>query len=287
MSESLQGARVALLEARRENELAQLVVRHGGVPICVPALREVDIDCTPEAARAIDAAGRPGAVVVLATGVGLDRWLSIAAALGRGPEIHGALARATVVCRGPKPVMVLKREKLTAHFRAPPPHTTSELLVCLEAVVVRDQDVAFIHDGGGSRAVCDALEQRGARVFDVQPYGWALPEDTEPLRALVRSIVSGGVDAIAVTTQVQAKHLFDVADSMGARAALAEALRAHVVVAAVGPTSARALEQLGTPAHVIPEHSKMGPLVLALARAMQDRPVQTPGSAFTFGRSTS
>src|SRR5882672_12574115 len=113
VSDSLGGARIALLEARMESELASLVRRHGGEPVCVPAMREVERDCAAEGARAIDAIAAParsGAVVVLATGVGLQRWLNVAAALGRAAELREGITRATVVCRGPKPVAVLKRE---------------------------------------------------------------------------------------------------------------------------------------------------------------------------------
>jgi uroporphyrinogen-III synthase len=264
-SDSLGGARVALLEARMESELASLVRRHGGEPICVPALREVERDFAAEGAIAIDVAARAGAVVVLATGAGLHRWLTLADAMGRGADVREAIARATVVCRGPKPVAVLKREGLPAHVRAPAPHTMRELLDALSSVEVRDRDAVFVHDGGGSPTVPRALAEGGARVFEVRPYEWALPEDVEPLKALVAKLVAGEVDALAITTQVQARHLFDVAESIGARAALTGALRGRVVVAAVGPTCARTLEALGAPAHVVPEPSKMGPLVLALA----------------------
>jgi uroporphyrinogen-III synthase len=269
VSKSLCGARVALLEARLESELASLVRRHGGQPVCVPAMREVERDFAAEATRAIEAIAPGGAVVVLATGVGLNRWLTVAAALGRGSDIREGLTRATVVCRGPKPLAVLKREGLPAHVRAQAPHTTRELLEALLAVDVRERAVVFVHDGGGSRTVPDALSARGARVFEVRPYEWALPEDVEPLEALVARLVAGELDALAITTQIQARNLFHVADSIGARAALTDALRTRVVVAAVGPTCARTLEELGAPPHVVPEASKMGPLVLALASHLE------------------
>ena len=271
MTNSLGGARVALLEARRESELASLVRRHGGEPVCVPALREVERDCRDEAGRGVDVIGRAGAVVVLATGVGLDRWLTAAKELGRADALRVGLASATVVCRGPKPVAVLKREGLVAHVRAPPPHTTTELLGALKDVEVRDRDVVFVHDGGGARTVPEALLSRGARLVEIEPYVWALPEDVASLEDLVRSVIAGGVDAVAITTQVQAKHLVEVADGIGARPALLEALRERVIVAAVGPTCARALEALGAPPHVMPDQSKMGPLVLALAAYIASR----------------
>ena len=268
MSDSLKGARVALLEARRESELASLVRRHGGEPACVPALREVERDCEESAARAIDVTAKEGAVVALATGVGLGRWLAVAATLHRREELHAALAKATVVCRGPKPVAVLKREGLTATVRAPAPHTTKEFLAALDGVDVHDRDAVFIHDGGGARTVPDAFTARGARVVEVHPYAWALPEDVAPLQGLVMDIIGARIDAVAFTTQIQAKHLFDVAESLGSRQALAAALHGRVTVVAIGPTTARTLADLGAPPHVVPVQSSMGAMIVALAKSL-------------------
>lgn len=264
----MHGARVALLEARRESELASLVRRHGGEPVCVPALREAERDFRDELERASDAIVRGGAVVVLTTGTGLERVLRLADATGKGTALRASLERSTVVCRGPKPVAVLKREHLPVHVRAQEPHTTRELLAALDEVHVQDVDVVVVDDGGTSRAVVDSLLRRRARVIHLRPYAWALPEDVGPLRALVDSIVAGRVDAVAVTTQVQARNLFEVAESMGAAAALTQALRDRVIVAAVGPTCARVLEELGAPPHVVPESAKMGAMVLALAKKL-------------------
>jgi uroporphyrinogen-III synthase len=81
----------------------------------------------------------------------------------------------------------------------------------------------------------------------------------------VKAIVARSVRAVIVTTQVQAKNLFEIAETIGERPALTAALQGGVVVAAVGPTCARTLTELGAPPHIVPEQSKMGPLVMALA----------------------
>jgi uroporphyrinogen-III synthase len=268
LSDSLGGASVALLEARMESELAALVRRHGGEPVCVPALREVERDCAAEASHAADAISAGGAVVALATGVALERWLRVAESLGRGAEVREGLARSTVVCRGPKPVAVLKREGLPVHVRAEAPHTTADLVAALLTVEVQGRAAVVVQDGGASPAVPEALAARGARVIEVRPYAWAPPEDPAPLRALVRRIADGGVEALAITTQAQARYLFDAAREIGLADAMAAALRGRVVLAAVGPTCARALEALGVPPRVTPAQPRMGPMVVALAAAL-------------------
>lgn len=255
-----------------ESELASLVRRHGGEPVSVPALREVERDFGSELARAMDAM-RDGGVVVLTTGVGLARVLRVARAMGRGDALRDLLTRCTVVCRGPKPVAVLKGEGLHAHVRAQPPHTTTELLGALAGVDVGHRPVMLVHDGGGNRSIADALSARGGLVCEVAPYAWALPDDLSGLSALIGELVSGSIAALVITTQVQARHLFQVAESLGSANALKAALRDRVIVAAVGPTSARTLEELGVPTHVTPPAAgvKMGPLVAALAKRLDER----------------
>jgi uroporphyrinogen-III synthase len=266
LSESLNGLRVALLEARLESELASLVRRRGGEPVCVPALREVETDCGEAAARAIDAAGRSGAVVALATGVGLSRWLAVADRAGRGADLRAALGRATVVCRGPKPVAVLKGEGLAATLRAPAPHTTRELLTTLEGVEMAGRDFVYVHDGGGARTVPAWATGRGAAVSELQPYRYDLPADLAPLRALVSEIAGGKIGAVLFTSQVQARNLVAVAEATGDRAALVAAMHDEVIVGAVGPTTGAALGELGIPPHITPAQGSMGALVLALAK---------------------
>ncbi len=102
----------------------------------------------------------------------------------------------------------------------------------------------------------------------MQPYAWALPEDTTPLQQLVRDLVDGKLTAILFTTQVQARHLFAVAETMNMKDRLTAALTKTVTVGAIGPTTATALADAGITAPVMPAQSSMGALVLALARTL-------------------
>ena len=49
------------------------------------------------------------------------------------------------------------------------------------------------------------------------------------------------------------------------------ALNERVVIAAVGPTCAAILRSYGVRVHVMPDHPKMGPLVLSLMRYLELR----------------
>ena len=82
---------------------------------------------------------------------------------------------------------------------------------------------------------------------------------------LVRELIDGHVDAIAFTSQIQCRHLFQVAAGLGRSEELADALNSRIVVAAIGPVCAAALKTLGVTPHVLPAHPKMGPMIAALA----------------------
>jgi uroporphyrinogen-III synthase len=123
----------------------------------------------------------------------------------------------------------------------------------------------LVHYGERNSALADALEARGAALEELCLYEWVMPDDVEPLRTLVRDLIDGRVDAVAFTSLVQCRHLFQVAADLGKSEDLVDALSSRVVVAAIGPVCAAALNALGVTPRVLPAHPKMGPMIAALA----------------------
>ncbi len=263
---SLTGKRVALLEARMSAELTAMVERFGGTPYSVPAVRETPVEQPEETAAFLDAlCAGAFRFIVFMTGAGATALLKAAEQRGQMDAALLALRMATTVCRGPKPVAVLRRNDVQVDITAAEPHTTTELLQALEAVELRDVPVALVHYGERNEHASTALTRRGARVTEICLYEWRLPEDLRPLEQLVGAIIDGKVDALAVTSQIQIRHLFEIADRLDRRSALVDALHRKTVVAAVGPVCASALRSYGVVPHVQPSHPKMGPMMLALS----------------------
>jgi uroporphyrinogen-III synthase len=267
-------------------ELADLVRRHGGEPVNVPALREAAIECR-EHVREFITRLEQGAiqVVIFLTGVGVNTLVREAEQCGRLPVLLQGLAGAVRVCRGPKPVAALKRQGLAPTVQAEAPYTTAELLTALAGVAVAGRGVAVLHYGERNVALTDALQAQGARLYELCLYEWLLPEDLRPLQQLVRDLIAGRLQAIAFTSQVQVRHLWQVAATLGQAAALTTALTTHCLVAAVGPTCATALAAVGVTPHVEPSHPKMGPMVIALMAALRAR-VAPPEGGQSFGTET-
>jgi len=258
---------VALLEARMKSELARLVEKHGGAPLCVPAVRETP-RIEPEAVRELldELSTGRHQVVIFMTGVAVSLLFELAQELGRHAELVASLRNVTTVCRGPKPTAALRGFGVPPTLSAREPFTAAELIDALSDLEIAGSGVLLFNYGERSETLSETLLARRADLREFWLYQWQFPTDSEPLERLVRKIVDRSVDALAITCQIQFRHLYQVAERLDLGRELVDALRKDVVVAAVGPTCRAIIEVHGVAPHVMPEHPKMGPLVMALMR---------------------
>ena len=261
------GARIALLEARMESELANLARRHGLEPISVPALREAPVDCADEVKDLIDSLAL-GAVdyIIFQTGVGVATLLDEAHKLNRRDELIDALKRTRIVARGPKPTAVLSRCGLRPSISAREPFTTTDLLDALQSVNLTNKNVALLHYGEPNLSLAESLAYHGARLRELLLYEWKLPADTTRLIQLIDEL--NQFTAIAFTSQIQARHLFQIAAEAGKEEQLRATLN-NILVASIGPTCTAALSNLGVIPNVEPDKPKMGPLILAIVQYLK------------------
>lgn len=260
----LDGRRVALLEARKQRELAELVTRLGGTPVCAPAVREVaiDADIAPLLTRIVE--GRYDIAIVL-TAAAFATLCDEADRQGRLSDVRDALAGMLIACRGPKPQLALRKQSLSATVVTAPPHTSADLLEALADTSLDGRRALLLHYGERNDRFGAALTERGAIVDDACLYEWKLPEDVEPIEAVVRGVLNDEFDAVLFTSQVQCRHLFQIASRMNADAELTTALRRDVVVAAIGPICASALRDIGIVPDVMPDLPNSPSLVRAVA----------------------
>jgi uroporphyrinogen-III synthase len=261
---SLNGRRIALLESRFSQEIATLVQRLGGESVTAPAMDEVP--CHNDFNIFIDGlSGRRFSLAIFLTGTGTRTLLDEAARRGRLNEAIAVLHQLTIACRGAKPLAALKRYGLRAQITTAKPHTTRELIDALAAVDLRNRGVLLVHYGERNLEIADTLRSRGARLDEACPYEWTLPEDLGPMTGVVRDALAHRLDAILFTSQVQCRHLFQVAAEMGHAEGLALSLNRDIVVGAVGPVCASALKKAGVIPDVIPASPNMPALISAVA----------------------
>ena len=263
---ALRNLRVVSFESRRAAEMADLLRRHGAMPVSAPSMREVPFTDNPAArefARRLLAGDID--VVILLTGVGTRALVAAVEPDCPRDRLAGALARVVTVARGPKPVAALRELGLAPTITIPEPNTWREILAATRgAVEVAGRRVAVQEYGATNPELVAGLEAQGARVLCVPVYRWALPEDTRPLRAAVRALAAGGIDIALFTSATQVEHVARIADEEGVAAALVAGLT-RTVVASIGPVCSDALRAHRFPVDLEPPHPKMGYLVREVA----------------------
>lgn len=267
---ALSGIRVAVPATRRANETAALIRRWGGEPIVAPLLQEVPVvDEAPlrAATQAIADAGCTWSIHL--TGVGARQWFERASEWGLLDSLLEVLRGAGIIARGQKARAALAERGLAATW-VPAGETSAEIAAWLAPQVGPADTVGLQRYGEPVATLTAALNRQGARVIEIAPYQWALPTDPagrEAAERLVRAVAGREVEALVLTSAVQATHLFVISRSLGLEADLRGALTEHVFTAAVGEVARGGLEREGVPVDLVAEPARMGALVRALAGA--------------------
>ena len=176
------------------------------------------------------------------------------------------------VARGPKPAKVLRGIGLKPDVMAEEP-TTAGLMRTLSNHAVEGKRVGVLLYPGGEEALPAFLEAAGAQVDPVLSYRYASHEEDRQVVTFIRELAAGTVDLIAFTSSAQVRRLLDVARRFGQEADLDAAMR-RILIAAVGPVTAEAVEKAGWPVGAMPEDSyHLKPLVTAFGRKLSEAAV--------------
>ncbi|MFB3920955.1 MAG: uroporphyrinogen decarboxylase [Terriglobia bacterium] len=264
------GLEVAAFESRRAKELATLISNLGGVPLVAPSVREVPLEDNRQAfelaerlfARKLDG-------VIFMTGVGARTLIEILETRYERARIVEALARTTVIARGPKPAKVLQEFNVPVTIVVSEPNTWREILQELDVnprgFTLPGSRVAVQEYGISNEAFLQGLRDRGVEVLRVPVYRWTLPEDLAPLHRALDVLLGGKVSIVLFTNATQVYHVLDVASRRGDKERLLEALR-RCAVCSVGPTCTEALVANGISVDLEPVPPKMGALVHEAAK---------------------
>ena len=261
---SFAGLRVLSLESRRAKEMEALVLRYQGEPFVAPSVKEKPMEDNAEVfAWAERLFAGDFDLAVFMTGVGLGYLKD--ALLTRHPveRLSAALNKLTIVCRGPKPAVLLHELGVKARIQIPEPNTWREIVPVLASRTERR--ITIQEYGKPNLEFVEALKALGAQVSSVAIYRWDFPDDLGPLEEAVRRIASRQADVLIFTTSIQLVHLLETAVRLGLEAEVRQALAQDLALASVGPIMTAALVEQGLEPDIVPAHPKMGILVRAAA----------------------
>jgi uroporphyrinogen-III synthase len=256
------GLTVAAFESRLAAEITRLIKRHGGNPLVTPALRETPLDDNSAALKfGAQLMTERVDMLILLTGVGATALFDLLKTRYPWSSIVAALKQTAIVARGPKPVAALKAFGLQPTLTVPEPNTWLDLISTLDEYrPVKGLRVAVQEYGASNPDLLKALNQRGAEVFQVPIYRWALPKDLESLRKSLDEIIAGRVPVLLITNAAQVDHVMQVLEK-DRKVEHFRAVLKKMVVASIGPTASERLRQHEWPIDLEPSHPKMGVLV--------------------------
>jgi len=264
----MQGKTVALLESRLGAQLAELITRHGGIPLHAPALaEEVDVDDAFIGGFIAELESRPAKLAIFQTAVGTRALFETTDRLGLTGKFAAALSQMQVLARGPKPGGVLRQRGIRIDLNAADPFTSEEILAALVGMPLAGERVLVQRYGATNEKLDRALEERGAAVLEIPTYRWAMPRDTAPMRRLIEELARGTVDAAVFTNAAQLENLFAVARENGCEQALAADLN-RTLVASIGPVCSAALVRHGIGVALEAHPPKLGPLINLLVERL-------------------
>lgn len=279
----LEGRTVAITGSRRASELAQLVAKFGGVPYVAPT---VGIEVHEEAGRQVDGLadrilGDGFDYAVFMTGPSVYLLMARAEERGQGREVAERLNRLTVVARSHKPQKVLETYGVRVAL-VPSDNTAEGIAAAMAPLPLQGKRIAILWHGAPISLLREALEGKGAGVFEAQAYSYApaleergaavlgalgfayVPPEHQKVLSLIRELVEGSIQVITFTSPPAARNLFRLAEESSRLEALRGALNEGVLVVAVGPPTRKAIEGFGVRVDVMPDVYKLGPMVRAI-----------------------
>jgi uroporphyrinogen-III synthase len=283
MSPATLGGRViACLEARNAAEMADLIVRHGGIAYPAPCLREVHEPNAAETLRAVQlVCDKAVDTVVFLTGVGVQTIVDAASHRGCLADLVAALKQTRIAVRGPKTLNAVRRLGVGVELAAPEPFTSTSLLEAMSRDwELRNHRILVQCYGAPVPAFTGGLKQLGAEVIEVSPYRWERPLDEDSVIRMIEDLAEGWIDVLAATSAVQVDNLFDIARDRGREQELRTGLDTpRLCVAAQGIVCASAFERRGVTVNVVPPRASMGALIVALGHAFDQAPPPTVPAA--------
>lgn len=256
------GLRVASFESRMADEMTRLITRYGGVPLVAPSMREIPLQDNTEVLQFGEhLLAHQFDMVILLTGVGTRTMVEVLQTRHPLETIKAALARVSLVARGPKPIAALKELDLTPAIAVPEPNTWRDILQALDArKTLAGLRIAVQEYGISNTELLEALRERGALVSRIPVYRWALPEDTAPLRKVLDEIFADKVDVVLITNAVQVDHVIQLLEQ-GKQVERVRRVIRRMVVASIGEIASERLRSYDLPVDLEPSHPKMGILV--------------------------
>src|SRR5208282_538397 len=216
---------------------------------------------------------------------GIQAIFDIAKVSGSYEQFIEQLKQIPIIARSTKPQQVLSRHGIKTNVSVPITPTVEACFKLLLKHDIANKRVAISWHGTNTQSHIKKLEHAGTTTLEISTYKYSArfnnggtkllqslgynniqPPNVQKTITLIQDLIMKHVDVITFTSPPAVVNLFEVARTHNLTEKLRTALDAHVVTVAIGPSTEERLERYGVHVKVIPESYKMGPMIAALIR---------------------
>ena len=270
MADRLTGYRILILETREEAQFSRMLAEQGADVIQCPMFVIHD---APDSAS-IEAwirrfIAQPFDDLVLMTGEGLRRIMTVVRRIGLEPEFVAALGQSRKFARGPKPVRALRELGLEAQEITETP-TSEGIAEMLGKHDLTGRRLALqLYPDRDHAKLIAAIKSLGAEIDPVLPYVYDPQAAEGSIVTAIEEMAAGRIDAIALTSSGQVRRLMDTAKAHNCEDRLRAGLEC-TPIASVGPVVSDELRNYGLRASIYPDNNAffMRPLISAIAKQL-------------------
>jgi uroporphyrinogen-III synthase len=263
MGKGLEGKRIAIAASRKTDEMSLLIEKQGGSAVVCSLQGTVflaDKEVEPDLMRCIQ---EEPDWAIFTTGIGTEALLNVAEKVGMKEQFLKVVRHARVASRGYKTYATLKKLGIKP-VATDEDGTTRGLVRSLQGYDFSGQRVMVQLHGDTAPTLIAFLENNGASVLQLLPYQHIAPEP-ETVEMLCQELLNNELDAVCFTTAIQVRSLFKFAREKGYLSDILHVFKKNVLAAAVGKVTAEALNEEGVERLLVPEHERMGAMIMELS----------------------
>ncbi|WP_285765731.1 uroporphyrinogen-III synthase [Peribacillus sp. SI8-4] len=260
----LDGRTIALLGARKTEELSKIVRNLGGIPLVRPAQGTVFLDDSHLEDDVTRLMAGEFDWIILTTGVGTELLYKTAVKLEAGDRFIAALRSINIAARGYKTVNMLKKLGLKPLVRDDD-GSTAGLVRNLEGHLSGDVKVALQLHGDPAPLLMNWLDGQSVEHKEILPYEH-IPPEKETMQRLVGEILAGTIDSVVFTSAPQPRNLMKYVREQGVEDEMIEQFKSKVIALAVGKVTAQVIIDEGIERVIYPEDQRMGSAMVELVK---------------------
>ena len=266
-SKTLNGRTVVITRPRAQAEATvREIEERGGKPYLFPTIeiREIRDPLSTKAFFSALSEKRVDYVLLMSVN-GVKHLLSIADNTSFKDKLKATLNETVIIAVGPKTAQELEKNDIRVDM-VPERYTSEGILHCLKQRHVRGKTIYIPRTSEAPPELARKLREMGNIVEEIHVYQSQLPTDRELAGKFVSDLENNRIDAIIFSSSLGVRNFFEMLRGLVTERKLTELISKELVVVAIGPTTARTLEEAGVKVDLVPEKLTIDQALDMLAR---------------------